>query len=67
MSDITDEATEREQQLRDEALRYRKPVPTRCERCNKPAVLLHSGAISRFCREHLVEHLKDLAGDLDAQ
>jgi hypothetical protein len=61
-SDLTDQATDREEELRQEALQLRKPVPDRCE-CGKPVAILHNGAHCKYCNEHLVIAL---AGDLDA-
>ena len=66
MPDITDQATEREQQLRDEALALRKPVPAKCEHCEKPVATLSNGTRSRFCKAHLAEYVQELAGDLGA-
>jgi hypothetical protein len=52
VSDLIDQATEREEELRQEALLRRKPVPDKCE-CGKPVHVLGNGA--RKC-----------VGDLDA-
>lgn len=62
MSDLIDQATEREEELRQEALQRRKPVPARCE-CGKPVAILHNGAQCRYCKACLASRL---AGDLDA-
>jgi len=62
MSDLSDQATEREEELRQEALQRRKPVSSKCE-CGKPVAILHNGEHCKFCKACLAANL---AGDLDA-
>jgi hypothetical protein len=62
VSDLIDQATEREEELRQEALQRRKPVPARCE-CGKPVAILHNGVQCRYCKSCLASRL---VGDLDS-
>lgn len=62
MSDLIDQAAEREQQMRDEALTLRKPVPANCS-CGKPVAVLANGVHCKYCKACLAA---ELAGDLDA-
>lgn len=55
MSDLIDRANERAEQDLQSALLQRKPVPTKCEICQRPCVVLSNGARSRYCQEHLIE------------
>ena len=49
MSDSIDRAQEREAEFTAAALSVRKPVSTRCERCNAEAMILPNGARCRYC------------------
>jgi hypothetical protein len=61
MSDRIDRAQERAEQHLAHALRYRKPVSTRCEACGDAVAVLPNGARARFCDDHLTEFLAERA------
>jgi hypothetical protein len=61
VSDDIDRAQEHEQQLRDDALRTRKPVPLKCE-CGLPVAVLHNGVNCKYCKACLAANM---VGHLD--